>query len=143
MNSKTVQQLNLIHFSLQTGPSSTHNQFACLFVGVVGCIKNGKVALHIDKSVAPFAQIHCRLPFHVLKDVENEEKQSLDIIEKVEGPTLGVNPIVAVPKTGRMRLCIDMRGANRAIKRIEHPIQTIDDMIEDLNVTIVFSKLDM
>ena len=36
-----------------------------------------------------------------------------------------------------------MRAANRAIKRVRHPIPTVDDAALDLNGAKVFSKLDL
>jgi hypothetical protein len=42
----------------------------------------------------------------------------MDVIEKVEGPTPWVTPLVVVPKTsGNVRLCVDMRQANKAVQR--------------------------
>jgi hypothetical protein len=50
----------------------------------------------------------------------------LDIIEKVDGPTPWISPIVVVPKkSGEVRICIDMRKANQAVKREKHLMPTI------------------
>ena len=49
------------------------------------------------------------------KQVEEQIKQleEMDVIEKIEGPTPWVSPIVVVPKpSGNARLCVDMRQAN-------------------------------
>ena len=46
-------------------------------------------------------------------------------------------------KNGDVRLCIDMRMANRAIQRERHPTPTVDDLIDALNEATVFSKLDL
>lgn len=120
-------------------------QFPDLFKGI-GKIKGKQVHLHIDQSVLPKQQPQRRIPFHVRKDVENElqKLESLDIIEKVEGPTPWISPVVVVPKSsGGVRVCIDMREANKAIKREKHPTPTIDDLAADLNSATVFSKLDL
>lgn len=72
LNTNGCSNLNLIHFSLQRGPKDIPEQFPHLFDGKMGCIKNCKVTLHIDRSITPVAQTHRRIPFHVRKDVEKE-----------------------------------------------------------------------
>nr|XP_039254390.1 uncharacterized protein K02A2.6-like [Styela clava] len=61
-------------------------------------------------------------------------------------PTPWVSPIRCVPKPcdpENIRLCVDMRAANKAIKRVKHPMPTVDELIHDLNGYKVFSKLDL
>ena len=49
-----------------------------------------------------------------------------------------------VPKQDeQIRLCVDMRAGNTAIKRVCHPIPTVRDISLDLNGAKYFSKLDM
>ena len=120
-------------------------QFPNLFQGI-GKLKDANVRLHVDPSVQPVAQRARRIPFHLKKKVERElEKlEQHGIIEKVEGPTPWVSPLVAIPKkNGDVRLCVNMRMANKAIKREQHPSPTIDDLIHTLNGATVFSKLDL
>ena len=67
-----------------------------------------------------------------------------DIIERVEGPTTWISPVVVAPKpSGDIRLCVDMRRANEAIIRERLPIPTVDEVLESLNGSTVFSKLDL
>ena len=40
-------------------------------------------------------------------------------------------------------MCIDMRVPNKAILRERHPSPTIDDLIQQLNGSSYFSKLDL
>ena len=62
----------------------------------------------------------------------------------MEGPAPWVNPVVIVPKNnGEIRLCIDMRQANRAIMRRRYPIPTVDEVLHTMNGSKVFSKLDL
>ena len=74
------------------------------------------------------------------------ELEKNDIIERVDGPTPWVSPIVVVPKPkrpGEVRICVDMREANRAIKRERHPSPTMDDIVHSLNDARIFSKIDL
>ncbi|XP_042146045.1 uncharacterized protein K02A2.6-like [Ixodes scapularis] len=114
----------------------------------VGKLKNLQVHLHIDKAIAPVAQPHRRIPFAVRSKVEEKISQllALDIIEEATGPTPWVSPVVIVPKPHNpedIRLCIDMKCANRAILRERHVCPTIDDVITALNGSTLFTKLDL
>ena len=74
-----------------------------------------------------------------------KELVEVDIIEKVSGPSTWVSPVVVVvPKpTGDIRLCVDMWQANMAVKPERYPIPTIDEVLQDLNQSKFFSKLDL
>ena len=123
------------------------SEFKNVFEGI-GKLKGYKIKLHIDDTVQPVAQPHRRIPFQIRKQVEKklEELEANDIIEKVEGPTPWVSPIVVVPKGSDLqdiKLCVDMRQANKAIKRERHLTPTLDEIMADLNNAKVFSKLDL
>ena len=47
------------------------------------------------------------------------------------------------PRSGEVRVCVDMREPNRATGREKYPMPTLDDLIEDLNGDKFFSKLDL
>jgi len=88
-------------------------------------LKNKHISLDIDPTVEPVAQPYRRIPFNLREKVQDKTTELLDlgIIEPVEGPAPRVNPVVIVPKNnGEIRLCIDMRQANQAIKRRQYPI---------------------
>ena len=150
----TAQKLGLIRISINTttvtdgnkkSPEFLQEELKSLFGGV-GKVPNKVVKLHIDSDVIPRKQPHRRIPFHVREDVEKELErlERLDITEKVDGPTPWISPIVVVPKiSGEVRICDDMRKANKAIKREKHLVPTIDDLITDLNGATHFSSLNL
>ena len=53
--------------------------------------------------------------------------------------------MIIVPKNNSsdIRICIDMRSANEAIKRTRHVTPTIDEIIASVNNCKVFSKIDL
>ena len=54
--------------------------------------------------------------------------------------------MVAAPKPKdpeSVRICVDMRIANKAIEHERHPMPTEEEIIHDLNGATVFSKLDL
>ena len=111
----------------------------------LGKMKGKTAKLHVDDSVKPLAQKYRKLPFHIRDQVEAELKnlEELDIIERAEGPTPWVSPIVVAPKKTGIRICVDMRAANQAIERERHPVPTVEDLIVDMNGATVFSKIDL
>ena len=115
----------------------------------IGKLKSVEIKLDIDAMVKPAVQPTRRIPFHIRKQVEQEINSLIkqDIIEKVPGneATPWISQIVAVPKKENtaVRLCIDMRSANTTIRRVRHPVPTIDELIHDLNGSQYFSKLDL
>ncbi len=109
-------------------------------------MKGYQTKTHVDKSVKPVAQNPRRISFSLREPVEKKLKQlmDLDIIERVDGPTPWVSPIVVVPKSnGDIRLCVDMRQANQGVIQERHPIPTFGDMLDNMSGSTVFSKLDL
>ena len=107
-----------------------------------------QVKLHIDNSVPPVAQKHSQVPFHRREKVAKEivKLEAADIIEKVFGPTEWVSRIMTPHKPKKpdeIRLCVDMREANKAILRTRHVTPTLDELITAFNGATVFSKIDL
>ena len=158
LSSDTAEKLQLISFAFTANSTSnapkskhTHADKLChdnpsLFQGL-GKLKDVKVTLFVDETVQPTAQQHRRIPYHMRKQVEKkiQRLEDLDIIEKVDGPTPWISPVIAVPKKtpGEIRLCVDMRLPNTAIKRTRHYMPSLDDILMQLNGAKVFSKLDL
>lgn len=121
---QTIQQVKDLPTKPNTkGPANLIEEYDDLF-HVLGKLKNYQVKLHIDEDVPPVAQPHRRVPFHVRKQLEEQlrRNEELGVIERIEGPTPWVSPIVVAPKPnspGKVRVCVDMRQANKAVKR-EH-----------------------
>ena len=121
------------------------DKYPMLFRGL-GKLRDFQLELHIDPDVRPVAQRARRIPVALQLGVEKklEELLQQEIIEKVSGPTPWVSPIVCAPKkNGDIRLCVDMRRANKAVKRERHPMPTIDDVLHEMTGAVFFSKLDL
>ena len=151
----TAEKLNL----LRIGPSHVVNSVGAettgqdikdrykeLFNGV-GLLKDYEFKLNIDDSVKPVAQPVRRIPFGVREKMERKLDELLEsgIIEEVpKGPTGWISPLVVVPKSdGDVRICVHMRRANQAIIREHQPIPTIEEVLQDLNGSTIFSKVDL
>ena len=72
------------------------------------------------------------------------ELEEQDIIERVPDieATPWVSPTVAIPKEGgQVRICVDMRLPNEAIRRVRHPIPTVNDISLSLNGARYFDSV--
>ena len=71
-----------------------------MFTGL-GKLKIFQLKLHVDEGVTPIAQAMRRIPFSMKQNVIDklEELEALDVIQKVNGPTSWINPLVAVEKS--------------------------------------------
>ena len=112
----------------------------------IGNLKDYQAKIHVNQEIPPIAQSPRLIPFAMREKVERKIIQLLemDIIEPVKGPTLWVSPLVIVPKpSGEIRICVDMRQANTAVVREQHPIPTVEEVIQRMNGSTVFSKIDL
>lgn len=102
--------------------------------------------MHVKEDVAPVVQPLHRPPFTLREKIEKklDELESMDITEKVNSPAQWVSSVVVVPKpNGEVKLCVDMRQANCAVEREQYPIPTINEVLQDMNNSKVYSKLDL
>ena len=123
------------------------SEYKDLFIGL-GKLKGCQVKLHINEDIQPSAEPHRRVPFHDRKQLEEEleKDEQQDVIERIDGPTPWVSPVVVAPKPkqpGKIRMCVDMRQANVAVQLERHLTPTIKEVIGDLNGDTVFTKLDL
>ena len=121
-------------------------RFPNVFSNRVGKLNNYTLKLFIDKSVRPVAEKHRHIPFHMRQKVAAEIKNMLDdgIIEHVTGPTDWLMAPVIVPKkNGKVRIVVDARPANKAIKRIRNVTPTVEELFNEINGAKWFSKVDL
>ena len=121
------------------------DRYKSLFKGT-GKLKDFQLKIPIDSSIEPVCQTARRVPYHLRDKLSQKlkELEKFDIIEKTTGPIHWVSPVIVVLKSdGDIRLCVDMRRANLAIKRERHPIPTIEELLQEMNHSKIFSKLDV
>ncbi|CAC5416418.1 unnamed protein product [Mytilus coruscus] len=144
----TASQLGLVKIIQPINIQAPKLRYPEVFRDEIGKYKGGSVKLHIDTNIRPMAQRNRKTAFHLRPKVEKEIHKLLeqDIIEKIGNtPTPWVSPIVTPPKKNpdEIRLCVDMREANKAIIRERHLLPTVEELIHDLNNASIFSKIDL
>lgn len=112
----------------------------------MGNIKNIQVTLDIDPSIRPVAQRPYWI-LHSMKTVVNsklEEMWKQDIIEKVEGSTPWLSPLIAIPKKGGdVCLVLDMCVPNQALMWRWVQIPTVNEILQKMEGTTIFTEVDL
>lgn len=106
----------------------------------------GEVHLEVRPEAKPVVLPARRVPVSrkdKLKQ-ELEKLKSRDVITPVENPTDWVSQyVITEKKSGEVRLCIDPRPLNAALKRERYPLPTLDDHLPDLANAKLFTKVDL
>ena len=100
--------------------------------------------LHLDAE--PVVHPHRRVPMALREKVQQELDRMVEvkIIAKVTKPTDWVNRKVLVEKkrNGNLRICLDPRDLNKAIKRPYYQVPPLDNVTGKLSNARHFSTLD-
>jgi hypothetical protein len=86
------------------------------------------------------------MPYTIKPKVKSELDKLVKtgVITPVDTPTKWVSQLViAEKKSGDLRICIDPRPLNKALKRPRYQLPVIDDVLPELAQAKVFSKLDL
>ncbi|KAL1268833.1 hypothetical protein QQF64_034196 [Cirrhinus molitorella] len=139
---KACLEMDMIKLVLSVQTSVKQNEdlfseFADVFEGI-GQFP-GECKIHLDPAATPVIYPPRKIPFtlHGRLKEELNRREHQGIIEKVTEPTDWVNVLVVVekPRTGELRICLDPRNLNEAIKRPHYPLPTLDDVISRLSVS--------
>ena len=138
---EACQRLGLIERLCSVGVDITE-EYADSFKGL-GCL-TGEYKIKLDPSVPPVVHAPRKVPV-ALHDCVKEELQRMEndgVIKKQEEPTDWVNSMVIVETPKELRICLDPRDLNKAIKREHFPMKTIEEVVQNMPGAKVFSKLD-
>ena len=106
----------------------------------------GEHSFTLDPTVKPVVHPQHRIPIALSDKVKRklDEMEAQEVIQKETGPTEWVNSMVVVEKPGGqdIRICLDPKNLNQAIKREHYPMKTLEDVKHKLAGARLFSKLD-
>ena len=118
-----------------------------VFENCVGKL-DGELHLYTKQDVTPTKATPREIPLSVKNKFIAEVKdiQEQGIIEKVTEPTDWVSAPTIVNKPSAkngIRLCIDSRPLNTALKHSEYPIPTVDHLLTQISNAKVFTLVDI
>ena len=95
----------------------------------IGCLPV-KHHIQLDESVKPVIHAPRRVPVALRSRVKEEldRMEKLGVIRPVNKPTDWVSSMVTVVKPGKLRICLDPRDLNLAIKREHYPMLTVEEV---------------
>ena len=124
--------------------NDTLTKYADTFTGL-GRITGVTHHIQLDPKQNPVVHPPRKVPVTIRPKVKDELEQMerLGVIERIQNPTDWVNSMVTVIKpNGKLRICIDPRDLNRAIKREFYPMRTIEEIAARMPNAKYFSVLD-
>ncbi|XP_060083465.1 uncharacterized protein LOC132563689 [Ylistrum balloti] len=144
----SCQELNLVKKVDAVSTETKQNtdilkEYSDVFSGLQGSFY--KHHIEIDPTVKPVVHPPRKVPLAVHDQVKQEldRMEKLGVVEKVHEPTGWVNSMVVVKKSNnKLRICIDPKDLNKAIKREHFPMKTIDDVTAKVANAKYFSKFD-
>lgn len=114
--------------------------------GSTGLLHTDPVPIRLWEDAEPYCVTTARrVPFPIQKDVkaELERMQSAGIIKEVVEPSDWCAPMVPVVKrNGNIRICVDYKRLNKAVKRPHCLIPNLEDIAPKMAGSTVFSTLD-
>lgn len=138
-----VKRVFVVDRQKETVYDQLMEEYKDLFQGL-GCLP-GEHTVRVDESVPPVIHPCRKVPFALQKQLKEEldRMESLNVIQKIDEPTEWVSSLVVVDKkNGKLRICLDPRDLNRAIKREHFKLPTREDIMAQFANAKYFSKLD-
>lgn len=110
-----------------------------------GNIKGFEHRISINEKVTPVRQNSCHIPF-ALRDKVSAEIAVLaqhGIIEKIDASKWVSNLVVVQKPDERIRLCVDLREANKSVITDAYPLPRIEELLHSMKNCCIFSKQDL
>lgn len=104
----------------------------------------GDVSFTVDESVQPVQHAPRRVPVALQEEVKKKilDLEGKGIIAKTEEPTEWISSMVVVAKPNKIRICLDPKDLNQAVKRPKYQMPTFEELLPKLNKAKYFSTFD-
>jgi len=132
--------------NLLSRKASTEMGLIQLNVNELSTVRCKPVKITLQENAQPYhVNVARRVPIPLQEKVSNElnRMETEGVIRKVTEPTDWCAPMVVVlKKNGSVRICVDLKGLNKFVKRERYVIPTINDILPKLSGSVMFSRLD-
>jgi len=137
--------LQLVKRVLNVKTESRHvvDDYQDVFEGL-GCVP-GKHHITLNNDVRPVQHACRKVPFPVRDQLKGEldKMERMKVITPVDEPTDWLSSLVVVnKKNGKLRVCLDPRDLNRAVKREHFQLPSREEITAQFAGAKHFSKLD-
>jgi len=105
----------------------------------------GEFHIDLEEGATPVIHSPRKCPIHIRSELRQEltKMEQLGVIEKVTQPTDWVNSLAYSRKSnGKLRVCLDPRDLNKAIRRVHHNTPTIEEIAHQFAGAKFFTKMD-
>ena len=104
----------------------------------------GKANFTVDPEVTPEQHAPRRIAVTLHNEVKAklEELEKKKILVKETEPTDWISSMVIVAKPGEIRICLDPKDLNKAVKRPKYQMPMLDEVLPKLSKAQVFTTLD-
>lgn len=106
---------------------------------------HGEYHITVDPDVQPVVHAARRCSIHLRNELKAEldDMERLRVIQKVTEPTDWVSSLAVSRKhNGKLRVCLDPKNLNKAIKRCHYKTPTVEELTYQLADAKYFSKMD-
>ena len=142
LSGTTCTELGLITMhsicNVATNSANLIKRYSDVFEGL-GCLGD-EYHIELDPTVSPVQHVPVAMKHRLKSKLEELTKQG--IITKVQEPTPWISNIVTIMKPGKVRVCIDPRDLNKAIKRPKYQMPTLEEILPTLAQAKIFTVLD-
>ena len=116
--------------------------------GEFGQMKCEPVQIRLKPEVQPYHLCTPRrIPATLMKPAKEEIDRMLrhGVVSPITEPTDWCSPIVVAlkPRTGKVRMCVDLKKFNMAVQRERFVMPHIDDLAAKLQGAVIFTTLDL
>ena len=136
-------------YSLANTPTLSSEQlrkkYHTAFSDGIGLLE-GNYHIRLDPAIDPVQHAPRRAPVPLRDNLKHtlDDLVRTDIIAPVTKLTPWINSMVVVPKkNGTLRICLDPKDLNKAIRREHYPLPTIEDVATLLHGAKLFTILDV